>query len=170
MLYSTESLERMTLFYQKVNAFTQHLSKIHSDRLQCKIGCSGCCIDDLEVFGIEAAYISKHFPEILTSKPHDTGKCAFLDSNGACRIYDARPLICRSHGLPIRFVETDENNQTTEFIDICELNENETPLDKIKKEDFWNENLFSEVLVSLELEANNKEINRVRLRDLFSKV
>jgi hypothetical protein len=30
------------------------------------------------------------------------GRCAALDGGGRCRIYGARPLVCRSHGVPIR--------------------------------------------------------------------
>jgi len=29
-------------------------------------------------------------------------RCAALDRDGRCKIYDARPLVCRSHGVPIR--------------------------------------------------------------------
>jgi uncharacterized protein len=29
-------------------------------------------------------------------------RCAALDAAGRCRIYAARPLVCRSHGVPIR--------------------------------------------------------------------
>jgi len=29
-------------------------------------------------------------------------RCAALDANGRCSIYAARPIVCRSHGAPIR--------------------------------------------------------------------
>jgi len=28
--------------------------------------------------------------------------CAALDAEGRCRIYAARPLVCRTHGVPVR--------------------------------------------------------------------
>lgn len=31
-----------------------------------------------------------------------TARCAALDPAGRCQIYEARPLVCRSHGVPIR--------------------------------------------------------------------
>jgi Fe-S-cluster containining protein len=31
-----------------------------------------------------------------------TDRCAALDAAGRCKIYEARPLVCRSHGVPIR--------------------------------------------------------------------
>jgi Fe-S-cluster containining protein len=33
---------------------------------------------------------------------NDDQACAALDPAGRCRIYAARPLVCRSHGVPIR--------------------------------------------------------------------
>lgn len=32
-------------------------------------------------------------------------RCAALDTAGRCKIYAARPLVCRSHGAPIRMRE-----------------------------------------------------------------
>lgn len=32
----------------------------------------------------------------------DDSRCAALDPAGRCKIYEARPLVCRSHGVPIR--------------------------------------------------------------------
>jgi Fe-S-cluster containining protein len=34
--------------------------------------------------------------------PRGIDPCAALDPAGRCKIYDARPLVCRSHGVPIR--------------------------------------------------------------------
>ena len=34
--------------------------------------------------------------------PGPPDRCAGLDAAGRCRIYPARPLVCRSHGVPIR--------------------------------------------------------------------
>ncbi|HLL25790.1 MAG TPA: hypothetical protein VK427_26815, partial [Kofleriaceae bacterium] len=36
-----------------------------------------------------------------TLNPHDD-QCAALDAAGRCQIYAARPVVCRSHGVPIR--------------------------------------------------------------------
>jgi hypothetical protein len=50
-----------------------------------------------------------------TSKP---GKCAFLAHDNRCSIYEHRPAVCRSFGMPIKWTEG-----RTEARDICELNE-----------------------------------------------
>lgn len=36
--------------------------------------------------------------ELKSSQAREKGHCAFL-KNGSCLVYEARPLICRSHGL-----------------------------------------------------------------------
>ena len=57
-------------------------------------------------------------------------RCAMLDGNGACMIYPARPLICRTHGLPLayRVYEYDEyglpvREDDQEYMDLwCDMN------------------------------------------------
>jgi Fe-S-cluster containining protein len=44
--------------------------------------------------------------------------CVALDPQGGCRVYAARPLVCRSHGLPIRLREPGRLPVVTS----CELN------------------------------------------------
>ena len=38
-------------------------------------------------------------------RPHPPGACAFLDGEGACRVYDSRPYRCRTQGLPLRWFD-----------------------------------------------------------------
>lgn len=49
--------------------------------------------------------------------------CPALDRDGACTIYENRPIVCRTFGLPIR--------DASEYIgDICDLNFNEATDDE----------------------------------------
>jgi uncharacterized protein len=45
-------------------------------------------------------------------------RCAALDDDGRCRIYPARPLVCRSHGVPVRL----RSERGLPVITACELN------------------------------------------------
>jgi uncharacterized protein len=45
-------------------------------------------------------------------------RCAALEPDGRCIVYGARPLVCRSHGLPIRMV----NARGLPVVDSCVLN------------------------------------------------
>ncbi len=75
--------------------------------MQCQTGCSDCCHVRLSVTGVEAdairalaATMPAEVRAAFGTGPED--RCAALDGAGRCMIYDARPVICRSHGAPIR--------------------------------------------------------------------
>lgn len=58
------------------------------------------------------------------------GRCAFLDAEDACRIYPHRPYVCRSQGLPLRWLDHDEEQ---ELRDICPLNAGPDGVDLISQ-------------------------------------
>jgi Fe-S-cluster containining protein len=96
--------------------------------MQCQTGCADCCHVRLTVTAVEAAAIRAYAAGLphsvrrqLVTDPcgdptasktmsiaADTAsdnrgeRCAALDPAGRCTIYTARPLVCRSHGVPIR--------------------------------------------------------------------
>jgi Fe-S-cluster containining protein len=91
----------------KVDGFFARVTSRHGDDMQCGSGCSDCCHVRLTVTHAEAAAIRAHVATLtpdqrreLTGGPVD--RCAALDQNGRCRIYEARPFVCRTHGAPIR--------------------------------------------------------------------
>ncbi len=98
--------------YRRVEDSAQRLSRHHGERLRCGRGCCDCCVDELTVFEVEALYIGSRYAELLQEEtPRPEGACAFLDSKGDCRIYDARPYVCRTQGLPLRWIhETPEGD------------------------------------------------------------
>ena len=46
----------------------------------------------------------------------DGERCPLLEHH-RCLLYDARPIVCRTHGLPILYTENDEQH-----VDCCPLN------------------------------------------------
>lgn len=95
----------------KVDDFFKRVHDRHSVDMQCSTGCSDCCHVRLTVTGVEARAIREEvarwpdeqrsaLAEAARAAPGD--RCAALDANGRCRIYAARPIVCRSHGAPIR--------------------------------------------------------------------
>src|ERR1017187_2639898 len=85
--------------YAALDRETLRLHVLHAERLQCRRGGSSCCVDELTVFDVEAESIRRHHADLLrTGTPHVQGACAFLDGEGACRIYPQRPYVCRSQG------------------------------------------------------------------------
>lgn len=99
------------------------------DEMRCGRGCDACCYVRLSVFSIEAQGIERSLAELAqrapalrervrrqADDPAAAEHCPML-VDGACAIYDDRPLICRSHGLPIA-LDGDHEGE----VHWCELN------------------------------------------------
>ncbi|MGE0872926.1 MAG: YkgJ family cysteine cluster protein [Kofleriaceae bacterium] len=95
----------------KVDGFFDRVAARHGDDMQCATGCSDCCHVRLTITAVEATAIEREVAgwretdrEALAANvagaPAD--RCVALDANGRCMIYRARPIVCRSHGVPIR--------------------------------------------------------------------
>lgn len=116
-------LARLEALHAEVDAAARPLAARHAGRLHCRLGCTPCCVDGLTVFELEADRIRARAPEVLRQPPHPAGACAFLGEGGACRIYDHRPYVCRTQGLPLRWLEETDDGETVELRDVCPLNE-----------------------------------------------
>ena len=104
-------MTKLAELHAKVDAFFTRVESRHGGDMQCQTGCSDCCHARLTVTGVEAAAIRAEL--VSWDAPRRTAlaanaaaslsdRCAALDPNGRCLIYAARPLVCRSHGAPIR--------------------------------------------------------------------
>lgn len=153
----------------EVSAAADRIAAGHGERLQCARGCAGCCVDDLSVFAVEAQRIRAEGEAVLREAPGPIGACAFLDSAGACRIYVARPYVCRTQGLPLRWIDEDPSGAFVERRDICELNEaGEVDLVDLEPESCWPLGPVEEQLRALQAASEPAApLRRVRLRELF---
>ncbi len=84
----------------------------HQDHIACTKGCAGnCCRIHISVYPVEAVSLalalqkrSSDLRRHIQNKARHTnsfGPCPLLE-DGACLMYDARAVICRTHGLPMR--------------------------------------------------------------------
>jgi len=164
-----EALAELALFRAEVDARTARLAAQHAQRLSCKRGCSGCCIDDISVFEVEAEAIRRAHGELLKrGAPHPAGACAFLDAEGACRIYEERPYVCRTHGLPLSWIEERAAPaEPVELRDVCPLNERGAPLGELAPDELWRIGPFEERLGAIQEQFSGGTRTRVRLRALF---
>ena len=97
----------------KVDAFFARVEARHGSDMQCQTGCSDCCNARLTITLAEARAIVdelESWPDerraaLAANAAASTDRCAALDDNGRCLIYGVRPLVCRSHGAPIRLRE-----------------------------------------------------------------
>ena len=158
------------ILHAAVDAAAAALSAMHGRRLRCGPGCAGCCVDDLTVFEVEATRIRREFGGLLRSaSPAGIGACAMLDTDGRCRIYAARPYVCRTQGLPLRWLDLPEPDEVVEGRDICPLNDAEpwvvdAPIEWLEPEQCWTIGPVEERLAALQGDGR-----RVALRDLFGR-
>lgn len=143
----------------------------HTARLRCARGCKACCVDDLTVFEVEAERIRRSHAGLLRrGAPHPAGSCAFLDDAGSCRIYASRPHVCRTQGLPLRWLERAEDGYGVEFRDICPLNEDpSSPLETLDEAECWTLGPAEQELARLQGEFGEGSMTRVALRELFAR-
>jgi hypothetical protein len=150
-----------------VDELTEPVRRAHAGRLACRAGCAGCCQDDLTVFEVEADVLRRRHPELLaTGTPHAAGACAFLDDGGLCRVYDARPYVCRTQGLPLRWLDEDEQGETFEARDVCPLNLDGVPLEELPADELWTLGPIEQRLADRQA-AESGTPTRVTLRSLF---
>ena len=148
-----------------MDARAGELAALHGARLQCKRGCSGCCLDGITVFAIEAERIRANNEALLAhGTPHPVGACAFLDAEGACRIYADRPYVCRTQGLPLRWLEEERG---VELRDICPLNETGELIELLPANACWTLGPMEARLAEAQRECGDP-LERIALRALFA--
>ena len=116
-------------FLQHINDLSERLHAHYAQHLVCRAGCSGCCHHHLSVFKIEADAIAEAvvaLPDEMRQRVTEQARqitgdeaiaCPLL-VNDRCAIYAARPVICRTQGLPLLFEAEDGKPE----IDFCPLN------------------------------------------------
>lgn len=158
-------IEHLIRVCDSANAEFDRGVRVHGARINCAPGCSSCCSQIFQITEIEAARISawvKTLPDderkSLQARAHlnlaeraklfpdgeqwgssvERGQgtpCAALDENGACGMYEARPIMCRKFGVPIfnpdqpdRVLACELNFADGEAIEDPDLVENQTSL------------------------------------------
>ena len=129
-------------------------------------GCASCCVDELTVFEVEAARIATFAADVLRQAPGPVGACAFLDESKSCRIYEHRPYVCRTQGLPLRWVEQ-RRGRIVERRDACTLNFQDLSVHSLPKDDCWSLGPVEARLLALQDRVDGGAERRIALRDLF---
>jgi hypothetical protein len=166
--YPSDAVDWVERLHGVVDELAAPIATVHAARLHCRPGCTGCCADGLSVFGIEAALIARHHGELLAEgEPSAEGACAFLDEAGACRIYAQRPYVCRTQGLPLRWLEQDDEGPA-EVRDICPLNLEGPALEELSADECWTIGPFEERLAARQGAIDGGKGQRIALRSLFA--
>ncbi|MBP8850351.1 MAG: YkgJ family cysteine cluster protein [Breznakibacter sp.] len=118
-----EFKEQYLTIREEIDDISTKLSEMYATKMQCKAGCSSCC-ESITVFEVEfdaiQEQITKH--KINLPKPlflqRFTKRCRFLVNN-RCSIYEYRPIICRTQGLPILYRSFNSDHYE---LSVCKLN------------------------------------------------
>lgn len=119
-------------YYQmvcRVDALCRGILDVLAGQITCSEGCS-CCCTAITLFPVEAAALHvtlEALPDVRrnailahVAEHADGERCPLLEDH-RCLLYADRPIICRTHGLPIIYTEGSERKS-----DCCPLNMSET--------------------------------------------
>ncbi|RIH65507.1 YkgJ family cysteine cluster protein [Mariniphaga sediminis] len=133
-----------------VDVTAERLGKEHAPHLQCEKGCDLCCMDfsilPIEFYAILEELKSNKFDKtkIQSNAPNNKDSCIFLKDH-ACTIYKSRPLICRTHGLPLLFANDDGEWE----LSACELNFTQFNFEKFSVSNTYPQDKFNSRLFLL---------------------
>ncbi len=109
----------------RVDALCEGIEKALNEHITCSEGCSACCTA-ITLFPVEADALHAALEELPAedaaairrhvTEHADDERCPLL-SHHRCLLYTARPIICRTHGLPILYSENGERR-----VDYCPRN------------------------------------------------
>jgi Fe-S-cluster containining protein len=112
--------EEYRALVEKVSTFCEAVATRCAGSLACGPGCSSCCEAWLTVCAVERAQLQRALAALpaeertaiarrgeaeLTRERSGASpaRCALLQDDGRCAVYEHRPLVCRTQGLALRY-------------------------------------------------------------------
>jgi hypothetical protein len=101
----------------RLDAWAEQASALHGERLECRRGCDDCCRRHLSLFPVEAVALGRAAAALSSPEREELARhladwdgrygekagdapCPLL-REGSCLLYEARPVLCRTHGFPL---------------------------------------------------------------------
>lgn len=166
---SDSDLANYLVLLDRVDQLCHKITTAFSEEIVCRAGCSSCC-RHLTLFPVEAAHLMQTISSLpdgirvlLTQRLDwpETGTCPLL-LDDHCLVYCNRPVICRTHGLPL-LTETDGVRN----VDYCP--ENFTNTDSLPGGAVINLETLNSALVAINgLFAAGTGDNRFHRKDRFT--
>ncbi len=117
--------------YDAIDKTTAKIAHAHQEEFRCSPGCSDCCHAAFDVSLVEGYFILQNFRELprkirrialknaaramrewnrMLADQTDIAKvrirCPLLNENDRCMTYNARPVNCRTYGVPTEIAGT----------------------------------------------------------------
>ena len=158
----TESMARFDSLASGVAREFEAIRQRNRGSMQCREGCADCCRCRLSITRVEEAYLREGLKRLplsvrlelkarATTEIHANEMCPALDANGCCQIYEWRPLICRSHGVPLRYRHPVPLIHPSR-IDVCEKNFTEVSTKSVPIEDVLDQTSLTGELAEIDAE------------------
>lgn len=118
-------LDNYRQLLSRIDALCNAIQASLGDQITCSEGCSSCCTA-ITLFPVEAAALREALDQLPQQEAEEvrrqitsqaSGERCPLLSHHRCLLYRARPIICRTHGLPIIYSEDGQRRS-----DCCPLN------------------------------------------------
>jgi Fe-S-cluster containining protein len=142
----------------------KRLTGTYNVHLKCAPGCHKCCMD-FSIFPVEFFSILKENgnKKINIRSAAAEGECLFL-IDGLCSIFELRPIICRTHGLPMLVMGEDDWE-----LSYCELNFTSGDLPEFGESNTYPQDLYNSKLFLINREfVKSREDRRYSETDLLS--
>lgn len=125
------TLRRLTANWRalagRADPFFDQVLAAQGEHMRCGPGCDACCQQDLALCLLEGIVLLSGLERLPDPERQALAQaaligappCPLLDARGQCTLYDVRPIICRTHGLPILYRE---EGQAEGSLSVCHLN------------------------------------------------
>ena len=167
------SLARWNSLTAKVDGFFDRVAARHGDAMDCASGCADCCHTELTVTAVEAAAVTEAVAtlptairaSLLAATTISTGRCVALNDADRCSIYAGRPLVCRSHGAPIRLRDA----RSLPVVQCCPRNFTDSGPASADPDCILDQTTLSTLLLAVDQDyTGGAPVPRVALRDLIA--
>lgn len=159
----------------QIDALADKLAEKHQKHMMCKAGCDLCCMDysifPVEFYSIRERLKEKEYQHDVPPTK-DERSCVFLKDH-KCAIYEERPVICRTHGLPLLYMNEDGDWE----LSACELNFTEFDMDEFTEENTFPQDTFNSRLFMLNKEfiahfeeENYNEFDLIPVKELLKHI
>lgn len=149
----TDPIEKHREVRNTIDKRVSALEKTHHKHMVCRKGCDLCCMDysifPVEFFSVLKELKARNFVAEKSTATTENG-CVFL-VNHACTIYAERPVICRTHGLPLIFANDDGEFE----LSACELNFTNFDFEDFDMDNTFHQDKYNSMLFMLNREYIN---------------
>jgi uncharacterized protein len=143
--------------FAKLDAFFLRTKEHVGSAITCHAGCDDCCKRRFTITSVEAAKLRTAIEQLPLEERRSLRErasrqepaCPLLGRDGRCAAYAARPTICRTHGLPIRF-PAEKGIRALPMIDACPKNFGGMKLEKLDSHDILDQSTASTILAAID--------------------